>query len=74
MAELLIEGPVPVFSVGLFLLLEFRTLIRCFGFEPRREKRNPIPALIKKMYAPMLLFLGLDNVKNAVLDTKKNCF
>ena len=48
MAELLIEGAVPVLSVGLFLLLDFRTLIRCFGFEPRREKRNPFPALIKK--------------------------
>ena len=57
MAELLIEGAVPVLSVELFLLLELSTLIRCFGFEPRREKRNPFPALIKKkMVAPMLLF------------------
>ena len=57
MAELLIEGAIPVLPVGLFLLLELRALIRCLGFEPRREKRNPFPALIKKkMFAPMLLF------------------
>ena len=48
----------PVFSVGLFLLLAFTTLIRCFGFEPRREKRNPFPALIKKNVCPHAAIFG----------------
>ena len=54
------------FLCGLFLPLEFRTLIRCFGFEPRGEKQNPFLALIKKkMFVPMLycIFGSNDNVK-----------